>query len=85
MSIAETEVEQVYAFIWQYVQEREALPSYADVSAALNLDKEQVSACVRRLRAAGKITPTTLLPTDYCAWWREHLRAHWSYRALRQS
>ena len=50
----------MYSFIWEYVQEHEALPPYRDVSAALGLGKEQVATCA----CGGKITPAILLPRN---------------------
>ncbi|MEO8393413.1 MAG: hypothetical protein ABI700_10520, partial [Chloroflexota bacterium] len=77
--------EEVYQCIWNYVTEREALPTNAQIAHALDMPKYEISGCVRVLRDAKRIEPTILLPTAYCAWWREHVRANWSYKALRAS
>jgi len=37
------------------------------------------------LRNAKRIEPTLLLPTAYRDWWREYVRANWSYEAMRRS
>ena len=62
--------EQVYAFIWRYLVEREALPFQYQIAEALNIRREEVSGCDYVLRRQGRISPTTLLPTAYDTWWR---------------
>ncbi len=73
------QAEQVYNFIWQYVTEKEALPSQYQIALALLLTKNQVSQAVSNLRSIQQIEPRTLLPTAYGSWWRDNLRARWVY------
>ncbi|MEO8395454.1 MAG: hypothetical protein ABI700_20845 [Chloroflexota bacterium] len=77
--------EEVYQYLWTYVTEHEALPSYAQIAHALAMTKHEISWCVQALREAKRLEQTILLPTAYCAWWREHVRSTWSYKALRES
>ncbi len=78
-------VEQVYDYICQYVTEDQTLPSCAMVAEALGLDERDVSDCVNCLRQQGRIASITLLPTVYAERWREYVRDHWSYKAMRLS
>ena len=75
----------VLNYLLEFVQERETLPNYAMIAAALGIDRSEVSDAVNILRKAGRIEPTTLLPVEYGPWWREHVAARWSYKALRLS
>ena len=77
--------EQIYEFIWRYVTQYVALPSDPQIANALGLPKEAVGGPIDSLRAAGRIEPGTLLPTEYGAWWREPVRVPGSYLAMRQS
>ena len=77
-------VEAVYAFIWRYLVEREALPFQYQIAEALGIRREDVGNCVEALRQQERISPTTLLPTAYDAWWREHVRheQRWTVKPL---
>ena len=77
--------EQVYEFIWNYVTERKALPAIEQIAEALDLPKDEIGWCVQVLRYEGRIERRILLPTPCCEWWTEHMRARWSYQAMRQS
>jgi len=77
--------EDVYQFIWRYVTQHEALPTFQQIGEGLKLPKEEVGYCVRNLRETERIEAGTLLPTAYGAWWREHVRVPGSYLAERQS
>ena len=77
--------EEVYEYIWRYVTENEALPSQQAVGEALGLSRGEMIAAIAALRAQGRIEQRGILPTAYRAWWREYVRARWSYKALRSS
>ncbi|MEO8394245.1 MAG: hypothetical protein ABI700_14740 [Chloroflexota bacterium] len=75
--------EEVYQCIWNYVTECSALPTDAQIAEALRIPNDDVGNYVRTLRAANRIEPTLLLPTEYSAWWRVYGRSRWSRPLLK--
>lgn len=75
----------VYDYIWNYVTEHEALPSRQMIADTLGIDPRTVTAAIEILRRQGRVEGRYILPTAYHDWWKEHVRARWSYRALRSS
>ena len=75
--------EEVYNYIWQYVTENEALPSQQAVGKALELSRSEMAEAIAALRAQGRIEQRGVLPTAYRQWWRDYVRARWSYKTLR--
>ncbi len=67
-------VEQVYAYIWRSITEQETLPAQYQIAEAPGIRRGIVSGFVYALRQQGQLSETTLLPTVYPLWWREHVR-----------
>ena len=44
---------------------------------------EETRNSITVLRAQGRIEQRGVLPTAYRQWWRDYVRARWSYKALR--
>ena len=64
----------IYNVIWQYVTEHEELPLLHLLMSELGYSPAQVLDCIDFLREAKYISPTTLKPTAYDAWWNENVR-----------
>ena len=84
MNIVDRQLEQVYHYIWDYLVEREELPTARLVAEALDMSQEQVQHDIRLLRAQKRLCRTTLKPTAYDAWWRENIRLEqrWAVKPL---
>ena len=84
MNIVDMQLERVYCYIWDYLVEREELPTTRQVAEALHMSQEQVQHYIRLLRAQERLCRTTLKPTAYDAWWRENVRREqrWNVKPL---
>lgn len=76
--------ERVYQFIWRYLTANEELPGYPQIADGLHVTKDEVSRCIRLLRAQERLCATTLKPTAYDAWWCENVRREqrWTVKPL---
>lgn len=84
MNIVDLRSERVYCFIWDYVTDREELPTARQVAEALGIAQDETQHYIRLLRTEGRICRTTLKPTAYDAWWRENVRREqrWNIKPL---
>ena len=73
-------IEQVYAYIWCCITEREVLPAHDQIAEALGIRREIMGGCIYALRKQGRLSETTLLTRAYPAWWCEnvHREQRWN-------
>lgn len=72
--VTEQQVEQVYDYIWDYLNLHQRLPLRQEIALDLNFTRNEVNRCIEYLHIDERLYPTTLLPTDYSGWWRENVR-----------
>ena len=79
------QTEEVYQFIWRYVTQHEALPSYTQIGEAVtSLSRKSANTSTACAALVG-LNPVHSCRRLTATWWREHVRVPGSYLAERQS